>query len=384
MSYPTKDYILRSSMATIQSSPQQQHRVDPSITAAADQARANRLADSRKEGPTVSVTKGVLEMAADMAEELGFLQAELRGTDEAEAEADEGFEDLVQELIRESLAAQGSAPEQKRDDAAHLRDQVIQMQLAGRPGKELDDALRRYTGGSSQKGLALLAELAEMAKTDPRLAALGFGPALLEDYALAHEAGLTAALNIATALQTAALAEPDSAQRILNLYEESIASSQSVLQTFQRLGQAEGISTVADWRKYLTEAVAADLSKQTSGGEKVQLQLILLELKGFRTFNTLTQGLERMGKMLPKGLGPPPAELMQSTLDYVEQPLREMPKFESMARDLKIGAQILFFQGMRNLLKSLPDDAYTSPEQKSGTLIPFQKRVDDLTWTEEV
>jgi hypothetical protein len=191
-------------------------------------------------------------------------------------------------------------------------------------------------------------------------------------------------LNLAGVLEAGPQDATGTAQRLLGLYEESIASSQSVLQTFHRLGQAEGITTLGDWRKFLTEAVAADLATQTSGGEKVQLQLILQELKGFRTFNTLTQGLDKLGKVMPKGQGPEPARLMQSTLNYIEQPLREMPGFESMARDLSLQKQILFFQGFRNLLKSIPDDAFASPEQKAGTLVPLQKRVDDLTWTEEV
>jgi hypothetical protein len=265
-----------------------------------------------------------------------------------------------------------------------LRDQIVRAGTQGRPGPALDEALRKFTGGSSQKGLDFMSRLAEMAKTDPELQRLGFGERALEDYAVAHEAGLAAALNIADVLDDAAPALPDTAQRMLGMYENAIAASQSVLQTFQRLGQTEGIATVNDWRKFLTEAVAADLAKQNSGGEKVQLQLILQELKGFRTFNTLTQGLDKLAKVMPKGQGVEPARLMQSTLNYIEQPLREMPGFESMARDLSLQKQILFFQGFRNLLKSIPEDAYASPEQKAGTLVPLQKRVDDLTWTEEV
>lgn len=331
----------------------------------------------------VRVLKDPTQMMLDMAEELGFMKAEeLAGSEEVDGDQDESFQDLISELIRQSLKAQKDGPEQNRQDAEALRAQLVQAGIPGRAGQALDDALRRFTGGSSQKGLALLAELAQMARTDAELGRLGYGLQTLDDYALAHESGLVAALNIANTLNEAPGAAQDSAQRILGLYEDSIVSSQSVLQTFQRLGRSEGIATINEWRGFLTEAVAADLAKQNSGGEKVQLQLILQELKGFRTFNTLTQGLEKLAKHLPKQGGPQPGQTMQATLDYVEQPIREFPGIESWVQAEPLQKQILFFQGFRNLLKALPDDAYASPEQKAGTLIPPQKRVDDLTYSE--
>jgi hypothetical protein len=353
---------------------------------AVERRAADKLSESARETGKAVVVKDPAAMMADMAEELGFIQAEAAGgADELEEDQDAAFEDLISELIRKSMQAAGKAqPVEDKDETQALRDRLTRTGTQGRPGQKLDEALREFTGGSSQKGLTLMARLAEMAKSDPELQRLGFGSAAVEDYAIAHEAGLTAALNIAEVLGESAQAVPDTAQRMLGMYESSIAASQSVLQTFQRLGQSEGIATVNDWRKFLTEAVASDLAKQNSSGEKAQLQLILQELKGFRTFNTLSQGLEKIAKVMPKGQGPDAAHLMQSTLNYIEQPLREMPGFESMARDLSLQKQILFFQGFRNLLKSIPDDAYASPEQKAGTLVPLQKRVDDLTWTEEV
>lgn len=369
----------------IQSTPQQA-RIDPAMARAVERPLAEKRAEAGERPGAAVVVKDPTAMMADMAEELGFIQAEAAGgADETEEDQDAAFDDLISELIRKSMEAlQKTSPVHDKDAMQALRDQIVRAGTQGRPGQPLDEALRRFTGGSSQKGLALMAGLAEMARSDPELQRLGFGRQATEAYAIAHEAGLTAALNIAGVLEASAPAVPDTAQRMLNMYEDSIASSQSVLQTFQRMGQAEGIATVNDWRKFLTEAVAADLAKQNSSGEKAQLQLILQELKGFRTFNTLTQGLERLSKVMPKGQGPDPARMMQTTLNYVEQPLREMPGFEAMARDLALPKQILFFQGLRNLLKSIPDDAYASPEQKAGTLVPLQKRVDDLTWTEEV
>ena len=325
-------------------------------------------------------------MMADMAEELGFIVAEaMGGADEVEDEQDAAFDDLISELIRKSMQQLQKVQQvDVKEDVRDLRDQIVRSGTRGRSDQALDELLRRFTGGSSQIGLALVAELTELAKTDVELQRLGFGQALLDDYAVAHEAGLTAALNISEVLNAGQPSMPDTAERMLSTYENSIAASQSVLQTFQRLGQTEGIGNVSDWREFLTEAVAADLSKQSSSTEKVQLQLILLELKGFRTFNTLTQGLEKLAKSIPPSHGVNTSGLIQSTLNYIEQPLREMPSFEDMAEDLSLQNQILFFQGFRNLLKSIPDDAYVSPEQKSGSLVPLQKRVDDLTWSEEV
>lgn len=361
-------------------------RIEPNKLDVLQGARADlRKEDARIESAKVGISNDPALMMAEMAEELGFLRAEaMAGSDEVEGDQEDAFEDLISQLIRESLQAQSGQPEQHRQDADAARDRLIQMQLAGAPSQQLDDLLRRYSGGSSQKGLAIMAELVRMAQTDPELGRLGFTQQALADYALAHEAGLVAALNIADALELAPAGAQDSASRILGLYEEAIATSQSVLQTFQSLGKSEGISTITQWRGFLTEAVAADLSKQSSGGEKVHLQLILQELKGFRTFNTLAQGLERLGKYLPKQGGPDAATLMQSTLDYVEQPVREFPKVESWVSSSPVGQQILFFQNFRNLLKAVPDDAYASPEQKSGLLVSPQKRIDDLTFTEDV
>jgi hypothetical protein len=374
-------------MATI-STPSQPR---PDTSALSQAAGAARASEARRTAVApdreVEIVRDPSLFMAEMAEELAFLASlASEGDDEIASDNDEAFDDLISELLRKSLKAQKANPAQHEGDAKALRDRLVDTGTSARPGNDLEAALRRLSGGSSQQALALMAELAEMAKTDPELQRLGFGQKALEDYALAHEAGLVAALNIAGVLEAGPQDATGTAQRLLGLYEESIASSQSVLQTFHRLGQSEGITTLGDWRKFLTEAVAADLATQTSGGEKVQLQLILLELKGMRTFNTLTQGLEKLAKMLPKAEGKAPdlPALMQTTLDYVEQPLREMPRLESLARDLKLPNQILLFQGFRNLLKSMPDDAFASPEQKAGTLMPLQKRVDDLTWTEEV
>lgn len=365
-----------------------QNRVD---TAALDAMAAARLQQLGKQQelrtPDPVIVRDPTLMMAEMAEELGFLKAEeLGGADEIDGDQDAAFEDLISELIKKSLQAQAgkAVPEETKQQAESLREQLLKGGVGAKDQQRLNEALRQFSGGSSQKALALMAELAKLAQSDPALARLGFDQQAIADYALSHEQGLQAALNIAEALEQAPDIAQDSAQRILGLYEESISSSQSVLQTFQRLGQSEGISTLNDWRAFLTEAVAADLAKQNAGGEKVQLQLILTELKGFRTFNTLSQGLEKLMKLLPKEDGHESPRMMQATLDYIEQPLREFPNFEALAQKLALARKILFFQNFRNLLKSLPDDAYASPEQKAGTLIPLQKRVDDLTWSEDI
>ena len=331
------------------------------------------------------VVKDPSAMMAELAEELGFIVAEAAGgADEVDGDQDESFDDLIAALMRKSLQnAEKLRPVDAKEELRDLREQIVRQGVRGRPDRALEELLRQFTGGASQKGLALLAELVKLAATDSELQRLGFDDALLQEYVAVHEAGLTAALNLADVIAQSRDTMPDTAERMLSTYEGSIASSQSVLQTFQRLGQAEGMANVADWRAFLTEAVAADLSKQSSSTEKAQLQLILMELKGFRTFNTLTQGLDNLAKVIPRRLEPDKAQLLQSTLNYIEQPLREMPGFESLAQDLELEKQILFFQGFRNLLKSIPEDAYVSAEQKAGSLVPLQKRVDELTWSED-
>jgi len=237
---------------------------------------AERLTDRRADGAREAVVvRDPAAMMADMAEELGFIQAEAAGgTEEAEEDADAAFEDLIDDLIRKSLEmTERTQPVGDKNEMEALRERILRGAVQGRPGHALNEALRQFTGGSSQKGLALMEKLAELAKTDPALQRLGYGPQAVEAFAIAHESGLIAALNIAEVLSDAAPAVPDTAQRMLSMYEASIAASQSVLQTFQRLGQSEGIGTVNDWRKFLTEAVAADLSRQNSSGEKAQLQL---------------------------------------------------------------------------------------------------------------
>ena len=202
----------------IQSTPFQS-TIDPGMRAAslARTSDPDRLPD--KAQTNAVVVRDPAAMMADMAEELGFLNAERTGgADEAEEEQDAAFDDLIDELIRKSMqAAQKAAPAGMKDDAQALRNQLIQSGTSARSGQGLEAALRRYTGGSSQQALALMAELSEMAKSDPELQRLGFGAQAVADYALAHEAGLTAALNIAEVLAAAGGTVPDSAQRMLGM-----------------------------------------------------------------------------------------------------------------------------------------------------------------------
>ena len=74
---------------------------------------------------------------------------------------------------------------------------------------------------------------------------------------------------------------------------------------------------------------------------------------------------------------------MQTTLDYIEQPIREFPVVQSWVGHKNTQSQILFFQNFRNLLKSMPDDAYVNPEQKNNSLVSLQKKIDDLTYAED-
>jgi hypothetical protein len=77
------------------------------------------------------------------------------------------------------------------------------------------------------------------------------------------------------------------------------------------------------------------------------------------------------------------AQVLQTTLDYIEQPIREFPTVQSWVSQKDTQNQILFFQGYRNLLKSMPEDAYVNVEQKNNSLVSLQKKIDDLTYAED-
>ncbi|MDI9331887.1 MAG: TyeA family type III secretion system gatekeeper subunit [Alphaproteobacteria bacterium] len=333
----------------------------------------------------VGISQDPTLLMLEMSEELGFLKAEeLAGSEEVDEDQETAFEDLISELLRKSLETQSGSTAENRNDAEALRARLIQMQFTGKNSHELEDALRQWTGGSSQKGLAILNELVQMAKDDPVLQKMGISDQLLRDFAESRMAGLQAALNVVDALSSAPTSTQNNTNEILGLYEDAICSSASILQTFQKLGQNQGIENIADWRGFLTEAVAAELAHQNASCDKVQLQMILSELKGFRTFNTLTQGVQRLAVQLPKEKQIKESNLLQTTLDYVEQPLREFPKMEDWVSPEPTARKILFFQGFRNLIKSLPDDCFVSTEQKNGLLVQPQKKIDDLTFTENI
>ena len=70
-------------------------------------------------------------------------------------------------------------------------------------------------------------------------------------------------------------------------------------------------------------------------------------------------------------------------MDYIEQPIREFTTVQSWVSNKDTQNQILFFQGYRNLLKSMPDDSFVNPEQKNNSLVDLQKKIDDLTYAED-
>lgn len=331
----------------------------------------------------VQVISDPAAMMAEMAEELGFLVAE-QGADRAEeAEDDERFGDLIEHLIRKALQAQKVNPAELKEQASQAKEALVREGASGAQAK-LDEILRKAGGGSTQQSLAILEELVKQSKTDPQLQALGITDDMLREFVEANESAILSAINIQDVIENSPKIATESAQRILGLYENAVISSQSVLQTFQRLGQTEGISKISDWRSFLTEAVAADLSAQKSGGDKIQLALILQELKGFRLFNTLTAGLEKLSDRHLRGSSPEDrASMLQLTLDFVEQPVRELAKLERHSTPLALGKQILFFQDYRNVIKSMPDDAFASADQKRNAMSPLQKRIDELTYSEE-
>jgi hypothetical protein len=369
-------------------------QINPNLRADGLQRTRNIGGPERGER-SAKVSSSSADFGAEVVEDQEFMSAVESARDEAET-PEEKLEDYLKKLVSGADAV--ITPEEAQDIAEDTDKSVELIKKAmvhakqnrgsGKLSeKELEEILRQAGGGSSQHGLQVFKKLVEKAKTDPQLQEAGINEGALMDYAAENEAGITAAINVSEALSKAPTQASQSADRILNLYEQSVVSSQGVLQTFQRLGKSEGIGKISDWKKFLTEAVASDLSSQRSSTDKNKLQLILQELKGFRLFNTLVAGLERVGKFIagnePKLSDEKSAQVLQTTLDYIEQPIREFPTVQSWVSHKDTQNQILFFQGYRNLLKSMPDDSFVNPEQKTNSLVGLQKKIDDLTYAED-
>jgi Ca2+-binding EF-hand superfamily protein len=370
-------------------------QINPNLHADGLQRTRNTAGPDRGER-SAKVSSASADFGAEVVEDQEFMSAVESVRDEAET-PEEKLEDHLKKMVSSIDAV--ITPEEAQNLAEDadksvelVKKAMVHAKQHGGSGqlsqKELEEILRQVGGGSSQHSLMVMKQLVEKAKTDPQLQEAGIGNEALMDFAAENEAGITAALNIHEALSKAPSQASQSADRILNLYEQSVVSSQGVLQTFQRLGKTEGIGKISDWKKFLTEAVASDLSSQRSSTDKNKLQLILQELKGFRLFNTLVAGLERVGKFIaasnePKLTDEKSAQVLQTTLDYIEQPIREFPTVQSWVSHKDTQNQILFFQGYRNLLKSMPDDSFVNPEQKTNSLVSLQKKIDDLTYAED-
>jgi hypothetical protein len=363
----------------------------------ADNLQRNKeSARSERTDRSARVSSASAEFGAEVVEDQEFTSAIESSRNEAETPEDR-FEDYLKRLVSEADGVTDPQEAQEISEQAEKATELVKKAIAQSrqkggssqlSQKEIEEILRQVSGGSSQRGLMILKVLVEKAAHDTGLQEAGINAESLLDFAAENEAGISAAINISEALTSAPSHASASADRILNLYEQSVVSSQGVLQTFQRLGKTEGIGKISEWKKFLTEAVASDLSSQHASTDKNKLQLILQELKGFRLFNTLVGGLERVAKFIAPANGVPLAEeksaqILQTTLDYIEQPIREFPTVQSWTSHQDTQKQILFFQGYRNLLKSMPDDAYVNVEQKNNSLVSLQKKIDDLTYAED-
>ena len=358
--------------------------------------RSRESARSDKGERAARVSSASADFGAEVVEDQEFTSAIESSRNEADSHEDK-FEDYLKRLVSEADGVTDPQEAREISEQADKATELVKRAIAqsrqknGSPHlsqKEIEEILRQVSGGSSQRGLQILKVLIEKAPQNAPLQEAGIGAESLLDYAAENEAGISAAINISAALSHAPSQASESADRILNLYEQSVISSQGVLQTFQRLGKNEGIGKISEWKKFLTEAVASDLSSQHASTDKNKLQLILQELKGFRLFNTLVGGLERVGKFIApanetKLAEEKSAQVLQTTLDYIEQPIREFPTVQSWVSHKDTQNQILFFQGYRNLLKSMPDDAYVNVEQKNNSLVSLQKKIDDLTYAED-
>jgi type III secretion system YopN/LcrE/InvE/MxiC family regulator len=370
---------------------------DQNVGLQADNLQLTQGAGSSEGGErSIRVVSNAADFGAEVVEDQEFTSAFETSRNEAETPEDR-FEDYLKHLVSEADGVTDPQEAQEISEQAEKATELVKRAIAQSrhkggsthlSQKEIEEILRQVSGGSSQRGLMILKLVVERAHQDNQLQEAGISAKSLWDYAAENEAGISAAINISEALSSAPRKASDSADRILNLYEQSVMSSQGVLQTFQRLGKTEGIGKISEWKKFLTEAVASDLSSQHSSTDKNKLQLILQELKGFRLFNTLAGGLERVGKYIAsandiKLTEEKAAQVLQTTLDYIEQPIREFPVVQSWVSHKETPHQILFFQGYRHLLKSMPDDAYVNVEQKNNSLVSLQKKIDDLTYAED-
>lgn len=321
-----------------------------------------------------------MAMMAELAEEIGFLAA-----DKLQEEVDELEEEEKYQGFREVVAAKNL--EFAEDNLANH--QEIAQKLLGllRHQGALDregffSALGSMSGGSANAMLSVLDAFLDIPEARDLVSHLGD---LKQQFVADNEDRLLASMNVSAALsERDPRVATDEAERILFQYEDAVVASSSVLQVFQRLGTLEGQEKITDWRSFLTESVAADLKGHPSSTDKEKLQILLVELQGFRVFNTLASGLDQLQDkyLAPAGKDLSSGSLMQQTLDYVEQPIREYPKVESIGLQLPGDQPVLFLQDFRALLKSLPDFAYANEQQKAQLLVPLQQKIDDLTYSE--
>ena len=316
-------------------------------------------------------------LIADLAEELGFLSAE-KTADEIDETEDEKYASFREFLIVkaiESVDGEGEDLEQQVKSAlTKLRERQPQNY------QDLYSILGDVASGSPRQ----LAVLEGLLQSDEGQALLVNLDSPLQQFAKDHESALVASINVHEVLSNSPNIASSEAERILELYEGTIIGAKSVLQVFQKIGQQEGQEKVSNWRDYLTEAVASDLKGQPSGAEREKLQVLLTELKGFRIFNTLASGLEDVSAryFAPNNIEVESTQFVQQTLDYVEQPIREYAKIQGLGNRLVSDKAVLFFQDYRGLLKSLPDYAYVSEQQKEQLLVPLQQTIDDITYSE--
>ena len=321
-----------------------------------------------------------MAMMAELAEEIGFLAADKLQEDVDELEEDEKYQGFREVIAAKNLEFSEDNVAKHQEIAQKLLSLLRHQGALDREG--FFSALGLASGGSANEMLSVLDAFLEIPEAQALVQHLGD---LKQQFVADNEDRLLASMNVSVAL---AERDPrlatDDAERILFQYEDAVVASSSVLQVFQRLGTLEGQDKITDWRSFLTESVAADLKGHPSSTDKEKLQILLVELQGFRVFNTLAAGLDQLQDryLVPAGKEIPSGDLMQKTLDYIEQPIREYPRVENIGLQLPADKSVLFLQDFRALLKSLPDFAYVNDQQKAQLLVPLQQKIDDLTYSE--
>ena len=338
----------------------------------------------RPTAPTPPAPPDIASVMADMAEELGFIEAEKkRSTHDLAKEGSERLTDAAEEAARRALEMMAKeVPKLELDENLNkIRDQIQLLKQFAFEQAVLEQLFAKFTKGSRALGLLYMKGLEDLAKHDPHLEQLGYGAKATQQWARTYEKEVTAFMHVANVLKAHSTAYGEVAQHMAN-YERAMVSANSVLGAFSILVTRYG-STWTAVRDLFTKAVLADLLAVDLGGDKIHLQYVLQELKSLRMMRTFTKSLDKLtqnnGTMLTDA---EKEELLGLSLEFPEKALEKMVTLDDWLMSASTQEQILFFQGYRNLFNEVITEAYANETQKQDTRAVIQDRIDRLVWEE--